>query len=133
MSHSNSNEKDNNYNSKKENINFGLEKQTFKDIKNIKIRKILLSKFVNEINDNIHDGDKMIKQKNNLVLKRICSNIKCINEENIILEYDNIIKIIGINIDDKGLIILNKSLYKDNKIPNDGNFKWYMIYFSCFN
>lgn len=130
MSHSNNNEKDNKYNSKKENINFGLEKQTFKDIKNIKIRKILLEKFVNRINDNIHDGDEIIKQKNNLVLKSICSNIKNINEENIILEYDNIIKIIGINIDDKGLIILNKSLYKDNKIPNDGIFKYI---FSCFN
>lgn len=89
-----------------------------------------MEKFVNRINDNIHDGDEIIKQKNNLVLKSICSNIKNINEENIILEYDNIIKIIGINIDNKGLIILNKSLYKDNKIPNDGIFKYI---FSCFN
>jgi hypothetical protein len=117
MSHSNSNEKDNNYNSEKENINAGLKKSTFKDIKNIKDRKLLLSKFINEINDNIPDGDEMIKQKNNLVLKSICSNIKYINDENIILDYDNIIKIIGININNKGLIIINKSLYKDHKIP----------------
>lgn len=109
MSHSNSNEK--------ENINVGLKKSTFKDIKNIKDRKLLLSKFVNEINDNIPDGDEMIKQKNNLVLKSICSNIKYINDENIILDSDNIIKIIGININNKGLIIINKSLYKDHKIP----------------
>lgn len=104
-------------NSEKENINNELEKQTFKDIKNTKVRKILFTKFFNNINDKIPDGDKIIKQKNNLVLKSICSNMKYINDENIILVHDNIMEIIGINTDSNGLIIISKNLYKDNKIP----------------
>lgn len=111
----------NNYNSDKENINKqDLQKKTFKNIKSIKKKKLLLSNFVDNTNNNIYNEDciyKVTKQKNILVFKSICSNLKFINEENIILDLDKIVKIIGIDINKDGLISIDKTLYKDNKIP----------------
>lgn len=111
----------NNEDEKKENKNIEeLHLSTFKNIKNIKLKKLLLSNFVNNINNDIYNEnviDEIIKQKNKLLLKSICSNLKYINEDNIILNSNRIIYIVGININNNGLINIDKVLYKNNKIP----------------
>lgn len=89
--------------------------KNWKNIKSLKNKKILLSNFINKINENIND--EIIIQKNKLVLKSLISNLKYINDNNIILTNEEISKIIGIDTNDNGLIIISNFLYKSKKIP----------------
>lgn len=87
----------------------------WKNIKSLKIKKMLLSNFIDNINKNI--DDKLIVQKNKLLLKSLHLNLKYIDEDNIILKNGEIVKIIGVNINEKGLLLINNFLYKNKKIP----------------
>ena len=89
--------------------------KNWKKIKRVKIKKILLTDFINRINHNIDNN--MIIQKNRLLLKSLSLNLKYINDDNIIINNNKIYKIIGININEDGLLTINNDLYKDNKIP----------------
>jgi hypothetical protein len=89
--------------------------KTWKNIKSLKTKKILLSNFINNINKNIEN--EIIIQKNKLVLKSLLFNFKYINDDNIILNDKEITKIIGININEKGLLLISNVLYKNKKIP----------------
>lgn len=85
----------------------------FKNIKKIKYKKILLSNFIETINENIYEDN--ILQKNNLILKTLFGNLKKINENNVIIENGKIMRIDGIDITNDGLMIINDNLYKTKK------------------
>jgi hypothetical protein len=89
--------------------------KTWKDIKSLKTKKMLLSHFIDKINENVNE--EIIIQKNKLLLKSLNLNLKYINDDNIILIGDDISEIIGINTNENGLIIINSVLYKNKKPP----------------
>jgi hypothetical protein len=84
--------------------------KNWRSIKSLKTKKMLLSNFIDKINENINE--EIIIQKNKLLLKSLNSNLKYINDNNIILTGDKISKIIGIDINEDGLIIISSVLYK---------------------
>lgn len=86
----------------------------FKYIKSIKIKKQLLTSYIDKFNEEV--DSEINKQKNKLLLKGICSNLKYINEDNIILKQNNIIYINGIY-EENGLLFICNELYKNKKIP----------------
>lgn len=92
-------------------------KLLWKDIKDIKIKKKLLSNYVENINECIEN--KIIIQKNKLLSKGLCYNLKYIDENNIIFDFYEykIINIIGILINKDGLLCISSNLYKNKKIP----------------
>lgn len=94
-----------------------IENQTnvWKNIDKLKIKKMLLTNYIDNINDNI--DDELIKQKNRLILKSLILNLKYINDDNIIMNDKEIVDIIGINTNDNGLLSINNILYKNKKIP----------------
>lgn len=83
----------------------------FKDI-NPKYKKKLIENFIEKIN-NKNDNNINI-QKNNLILKTLCSKLKDIDENNIIIKQGEIIEIKGV-INNKGLLNINNDLYKNKK------------------
>lgn len=87
---------------------------TFKKIKSKKIKKELLINYIKEINNYI--DDKTTQQKNLLIFKSLYSNLKYINEDNIILE-NNKIKCINGLFEKNYLLHISKILYKNNEIP----------------
>lgn len=87
---------------------------TFKKIKSVKVKKQLLNNYVEKFNYNIEDEIK--KQKNKLLFKSLCINLKHINEDNILLKENDIIYIIGIY-ENNGLFFISDILYKKNKVP----------------
>lgn len=86
----------------------------FGEIKNIKYKKILLSKYIEDINKN---NENINIQKNNLILKTLFTKLKDINENNIIIKNGKINEIHGIIIKN-GLLILTNELYKNKKESN---------------
>lgn len=86
----------------------------FGEIKNIKYKKILLSKYIEDINKN---NENINIQKNNLILKTLFTKLKDINENNIIIKNGKINEIHGIIIEN-GLLILTNELYKNKKESN---------------
>ena len=87
----------------------------WKNIKSLKTKKMLLSNFIDKINESVDDN--IIIQKNKLLLKGLTSNLKYIDDDNIILLHEEISQITGIDINDNGLLIINNILYKNKKIP----------------
>lgn len=90
-------------------------KKNWKDIKSSKIKKMLLSKFINKINESVDDN--IIIQKNKLLLKSLLSNLKYIDDNNITLINEEISQITGVDINENKLLTINNLLYKNKKIP----------------
>lgn len=104
------------YNQKHQKPSDNIEnKILWKNIKSIKIRKILLYNFVEAINE--RNENIIVIQKNRLLLKSLCSNLKYIDDNNINLDSNKIKEIIGISINSDGLLCISKELYKEKKIP----------------
>lgn len=87
---------------------------TLKKIKSVKVKKQLLNNYVEKFNYNIEDEIK--RQKNKLLFKSLCINLKHINEDNILLKENDIIYIKGIY-ENNGLFFISDILYKKNKVP----------------
>lgn len=85
---------------------------TLKMIKGKKTKKILLTEFVENFNENIEN--EINKQKNKILLKGIFYNLNIINEDNILLKTDKIIYIRGIYAKN-GLLNISSKLYKQHK------------------
>jgi hypothetical protein len=102
---------------KKENYEQEQTKIIWKNIKDIKIKKNLLYNYVEDINECIEN--EIIIQKNKLLSKSLCYNLKYIDENNIIMDFYEykIINIIGIYINKDGLLCISSNLYKNKKIP----------------
>lgn len=102
------------YNQKHQKPSDNIEnKILWKNIKSIKIRKILLYNFVEAINE--RNENIIVIQKNRLLLKSLCSNLKYIDDNNINLDSNKIKEIIGISINSDGLLCISKELYKEKK------------------
>lgn len=78
--------------------------KTLKDIDNISSKKIILEKYIDEINRDIKDDIK--KQKNRLLLKFINNNLKNVKQENIILSKTNNIILIKESYIEDGLLFI---------------------------
>lgn len=85
---------------------------TLKMIKSKKTKKILLTEFVENFNENIEN--EINKQKNKILLKGIFYNLNIINEDNILLKSDKIIYIRGIYAKN-GLLNISSKIYKQHK------------------
>lgn len=94
-------------------INNENEEITFKKIKSKKIKKELLLNYFEEINNYV--DDETIQKKNTLIFYSLYSNLKHINEDNIILKDGKIKEIIGLVLKND-LLYISKVLYKNNKI-----------------
>lgn len=101
------------YDNKEEKIK--NDQKIWKSIKSLKTKKMLLSNFIDKINENINE--EIIIQKNKLLLRSLNSNLKYIDDNNIILNGEEISEIIGINTNENGLIIINNVLYKNKRTP----------------
>lgn len=86
----------------------------WKNIKGIKKKKILLLKYIDNINE--RNENKLVVQKNKLLLKSLYSNLNHIDDNNIIFESGEISNIIGITKNEDGLLIISKDLYKEKRI-----------------
>ena|ERR1700730_6101502 len=84
---------------------------------NLKYKKILLSNFVENVNKNIEDNnEKNIIQRNNIILKNLCSNLKNIDDNNIEIKNGRLESIEGLLINEDGLIVPKINiLYKSKK------------------
>lgn len=87
---------------------------SFKNIKSIKFKKMLLNDYILKINEQIYD--KITKQKNKLLLKSLLINFKYIDEDNIILEDNIIVYINGLYVENN-LLRISNIIYKNQKIP----------------
>lgn len=87
---------------------------TLKKIKSKKIKRELLEDYIKEINENT--DDKTIQQKNRLIFKSLYSNLKYIDEDNILLKNNKIEYINGLIIKNH-LLFVSNVIYKNKKIP----------------
>lgn len=85
----------------------------FAELKKTKQKKILLEIYIDSINENINNDINI--QKNKIILKTLYTNMKNINENNIIMVDSKITRIEGLDISEDGLLILNNNLYKNKK------------------
>lgn len=91
------------------------EQLLWRNVKSAKTKKGLLSDYIDNINEK--NENKLVIQKNKLLLKSLYSNLKYIDDDNIKIDYGKISNIIGITINEEGLLIISKDLYKDKRIP----------------
>lgn len=87
---------------------------SFKNIKSIKFKKMLLNDYIQKFNEQIYD--EITKQKNKLLLKSLLINFKYIDEDNIILEDNSIVYIKGLYVENN-LLRISNIIYKNQKIP----------------
>lgn len=89
------------------------QQSSFKN-KGKEIQRILLTNFINDINNEVDDNE--IEDKNKFVLKTLIYNLKEIDDDNVIIKDNKIEKIKGIDISDNKLLIIDKNnLYKNKK------------------
>lgn len=87
---------------------------SFKNIKSIKLKKMLLNDYIQKFNEQIYD--EITKQKNKLLLKSLLINFKYIDEDNIVLEDNSIVYIKGLYVENN-LLRISNIIYKKQKIP----------------